>query len=420
MNLTQGRCQDLGWGSKLSMQALKEQEVQLKPRATHTMASASAPGAAWVLGKTDKEEEVPGKGGLSLQAETRAWVQKTQAHWLLFRTAPVWFHGFITRREAERLLQPQPQGCYLVRFSESAVTFVLSYRRAQGSSLSLVGEETVSLTQSGPSRSRTCCRHFLLAQLGDGRHMVLGEDSAHAQLQDLLQHYTACPLSPYGEMLTQPLARQTAEPTGLSLRTESDSGNKRQENADSQHSLLIHQGQTQTPAQKEKVWASQPKETSPAPRPRPPIPAKPQLPSELYASPASRPQRALPINPIYQEPDEPIAFYAMGRGSPGEAPSNIYAETHFRTDLLPNSKTPPGFLAMERSTLSISLSSRLVTHGSGVYLNHWRYLCCCFFLYAAPYLAGILITLMLTFVPDSWVLPPLELPQLGTNTSSSD
>jgi hypothetical protein len=31
-------------------------------------------------------------------------------------------------REAERLLQPQPLGCYLVRFSESAVTFVLSYR----------------------------------------------------------------------------------------------------------------------------------------------------------------------------------------------------------------------------------------------------------------------------------------------------
>lgn len=30
--------------------------------------------------------------------------------------------------------------------------------------------------------------------------------------------------------------------------------------------------------------------------------------------------------PIYQEPDEPIAFYAMGRGSPGEAASNIYAE----------------------------------------------------------------------------------------------
>lgn len=33
-----------------------------------------------------------------------------------------------------------------------------------------------------------------------------------------------------------------------------------------------------------------------------------------------------PAPPIYQEPEEPIAFYAMGRGSPGDAPSNIYAE----------------------------------------------------------------------------------------------
>lgn len=34
----------------------------------------------------------------------------------------------ISRREAERLLEPKPEGCYLVRFSESAVTFVLTYR----------------------------------------------------------------------------------------------------------------------------------------------------------------------------------------------------------------------------------------------------------------------------------------------------
>lgn len=302
-NLTQGRCQDLGCGAKPSMQALREQEVQLSPRVTHTVASASAPGASWVLGSVNREEEEPGKGELSLQAETRAWVQKTQAHWLLLKTAPLWFHGFITRREAERLLQPQPLGCYLVRFSESAVTFALSYR------------------------SRTCCRHFLLAQLEDGRHVVLGEDSAHSQLQDLLQHYTECPLSPYGEMLTQPLARQTAEPAGLSLRAESDSGSKRQD-PDTQHSLFIQQGQAhaQAPGHKEKVRASQQKKTSQASRPRPPIPAKPQLPLEVYTSPAPRPHQALPINPVYQEPDEPIAFYAMGRGSPGDAPSNIYAE----------------------------------------------------------------------------------------------
>lgn len=33
-----------------------------------------------------------------------------------------------THREAERLLETKPEGCYLVRFSESAVTFVLTYR----------------------------------------------------------------------------------------------------------------------------------------------------------------------------------------------------------------------------------------------------------------------------------------------------
>lgn len=32
---------DLAWGSKLSIEALKEQEVQLKPRAAHTMVSSN-------------------------------------------------------------------------------------------------------------------------------------------------------------------------------------------------------------------------------------------------------------------------------------------------------------------------------------------------------------------------------------------
>lgn len=52
---------------------------------------------------------------------------------------------------------------------------------------------------------------------------------------------------------------QTAEPAGLSLRAESDSGTKRQD-PDTQHSLLIQQGQAQAPVHKEKVWASQQKE----------------------------------------------------------------------------------------------------------------------------------------------------------------
>lgn len=45
------------------------------------------------------KEEVPREEALFLQAETRAWFQKTQAHELLQHgAATIWFHGFITRR----------------------------------------------------------------------------------------------------------------------------------------------------------------------------------------------------------------------------------------------------------------------------------------------------------------------------------
>ncbi|XP_034865743.1 SH2 domain-containing protein 2A isoform X4 [Mirounga leonina] len=312
-------CQDVGLLQGPRLQALKAEEAQPSPRVEVVHAAAGGnsagtasssapipppaspqlPGAASGPEDAGKAEEGLEEGGQSLQAETRAWFQKTQAHWLLQHgAAPAWFHGFITRREAERLLEPKPEGCYLVRFSESAVTFVLTYR------------------------SRTRCRHFLLAQLRDGRHVVLGEHSAHARLQDLLRHYTACPLGPYGETLTEPLVRQTPEPAGLSLSTEmSDSGNK---DPHPHYSRTVKKSQNVTPTPKEG-----PGEQKEPPRPKPPVPAKPQLPPEVYASPAPRPRPApppKPSNPIYQEPDEPIAFYAMGRGSPGEAPSNVYAE----------------------------------------------------------------------------------------------
>ncbi|GAB5583837.1 SH2 domain-containing protein 2A isoform X1 [Prionailurus iriomotensis] len=289
------------------LRALKAEEAQPSPRvpAVRAVACPQPPGPA-SSPDTEKAEEVPGEGGQSLQAETRAWFQKTQAHWLLQRgAAPPWFHGFITRREAERLLEPKPEGCYLVRFSESAVTFVLTYR------------------------------------LGDGRHVVLGEDSAHARLPDLLRHYTVCPLSPYGETLSEPLARQTPEPAGLSLSLEmSDSGTK----LHPQYSTILKKSLNAGPTQKE--GAGERKEPPQPPRPKPPVPAKPQLPPEVYTSPAPRPRPAPPPKPsnrIYHEPDEPIAFYAMGRGSPGEAPGNVYAEVEVQ--LAPGAGGPPCALA---------------------------------------------------------------------------
>ncbi|NXR67410.1 SH22A protein, partial [Rhadina sibilatrix] len=66
---------------------------------------------------------------VALRARTRLWFEQTQAQRLGAEgELPAWFHGFISRREAEELLQDQPLGCFLVRFSESTVGFVLSYR----------------------------------------------------------------------------------------------------------------------------------------------------------------------------------------------------------------------------------------------------------------------------------------------------
>ncbi|NXL25419.1 SH22A protein, partial [Setophaga kirtlandii] len=66
---------------------------------------------------------------VALRARTRLWFEQTQAHRLGPEgELPSWFHGFISRREAEELLQDRPLGCFLVRFSESTVGFVLSYR----------------------------------------------------------------------------------------------------------------------------------------------------------------------------------------------------------------------------------------------------------------------------------------------------
>ncbi|NXD44904.1 SH22A protein, partial [Copsychus sechellarum] len=66
---------------------------------------------------------------VALRAQTRLWFEQTQAQNLGPKgELPVWFHGFTSRREAEELLQDQPLGCFLVRFSESTVGFVLSYR----------------------------------------------------------------------------------------------------------------------------------------------------------------------------------------------------------------------------------------------------------------------------------------------------
>ncbi|XP_014116313.1 PREDICTED: SH2 domain-containing protein 2A [Pseudopodoces humilis] len=263
----------------------------------------------------------------ALRARTRLWFEQTQAQRLGPEgELPTWFHGFISRREAEELLQDQPLGCFLVRFSESTIGFVLSYR------------------------GRDRCRHFVLEQLPDGRYAILGERSAHPELAELLRHHATVPVSPYPEFLTVPLPCGRDEPRG---RTERPAG------SDAAHSPLSQAPAKlpeYSPASLESLRAEGGSARE-APRAPPPLPPKSSSrgaarglcssssssaePEAPYAqvrkeapSPEPKYQQLMRFH-VYAEPredipipEEPIPFYAMARGwSPRASPrENIYSE----------------------------------------------------------------------------------------------
>ncbi|CAM4693803.1 unnamed protein product, partial [Lepidochelys olivacea] len=301
----------------------------------------------------------PPEAPSALQARTRAWFERTQASRICQQgQLPPWFHGFISRRDTEQLLQEKPLGSFLIRFSESTVGFVLSYR------------------------GRDRCRHFILDQLEDECYVILGENSAHIELQGLLLHYTTAPVTPYDEFLTAPCPRgdKSRESGGIPAGAEAGSGaplepaNVPPAAGGQAYSLVLRQ--PQAPGQQSHpcpLAAEQRNEGSPSkeapcaipllpakagPTPRPSSPVQEAGASvEPYAHiskapvPAEQPTPAQPAEAKYQqlmrfhtyaepcegfppperriycEPDEPIPFYAMGRGSlPSPDPENIYAE----------------------------------------------------------------------------------------------
>ncbi|XP_064330947.1 SH2 domain-containing protein 2A [Phalacrocorax carbo] len=305
--------------------------------------------SGWSLSEGDPRPEL-----VALRARTRLWFEQTQASRLLAKgKLPTWFYGFISRRETEQLLQDQPLGCFLVRFSESTVGFVLSYR--------------------GMDR----CRHFVLDQLPDGRYVILGEQSAHAELADLLRHYTTAPITPYLEFLTVP--HGGADEPHRGLRTPASSDAARSPSSKAPANLLVYSTVCKGPPGARQGAAAPPGLAQPstkggssreAPTARPPLPAKassvaaaeglhsptgsgavPEGPySQVHkegvppapSTPADAKYQQLMCFHTYAEPhegtapdpsaayelEEPIPFYAVGRGSsPGALPKeNIYSE----------------------------------------------------------------------------------------------
>ncbi|KAG9350700.1 hypothetical protein JZ751_024589, partial [Albula glossodonta] len=108
-----------------------------------------------------------------------AWFTQFQlAHVIQNGAVPEWFHGIITRKAAEEMLLSKPTGYFLIRVSESRIGYTLSYR------------------------AEDRCRHFMIDALKNGQYTIVGENTNHRSLQDLVAFHRRVPILPFNELLT--------------------------------------------------------------------------------------------------------------------------------------------------------------------------------------------------------------------------
>ncbi|XP_044881534.1 SH2 domain-containing protein 4B isoform X1 [Mauremys mutica] len=105
-----------------------------------------------------------------------------------------WFHGIISRQEAEELLMNKSEGAFLVRVSEKIWGYALSYR-----------------LQSG-------FKHFLVDASGDFYSFLGVDPNRHATLTDLIDfHKEEIITSSGGELLLEPCGQRKNPPDYSSL-----------------------------------------------------------------------------------------------------------------------------------------------------------------------------------------------------------
>lgn len=128
----------------------------------------------------------PSDGGL--KELVLRWFTETQAQLLLSDGQfPGWFQGFAARKETEDLLRDKAPGCFLIRLSDKALGYILSYK--------------------GNSR----CRHFVITQNPEGQFIIRGDCQTHGSLTELIEFYKVSPIQPFGEYLTSSLSEVNTE-----------------------------------------------------------------------------------------------------------------------------------------------------------------------------------------------------------------
>ncbi len=79
-----------------------------------------------------------------------------------------WFHGVITRRDAEELLEGKDAGYFLVRVSESRFGYSLSHM----------------VTTAGR------IKHYMIDQTPDGKYQVVGNRKLFPSLNELVEYHS--------------------------------------------------------------------------------------------------------------------------------------------------------------------------------------------------------------------------------------
>ncbi|NWR54990.1 SH24B protein, partial [Bucorvus abyssinicus] len=140
---------------------------------SHTWERPSRPFSRDVIVRWFKEEQVPRRAGFERNTD---------------RVAP-WFHGIISRQEAEELLMNKSEGTFLVRVSEKIWGYALSYRQQSG------------------------FKHFLVDASGDFYSFLGVDPNRHATLTDLIDfHKEEMITSSGGELLLEPCGQQKNPP----------------------------------------------------------------------------------------------------------------------------------------------------------------------------------------------------------------
>ncbi|NWX96060.1 SH24B protein, partial [Nothoprocta ornata] len=120
-----------------------------------------------------KEEQLPRRAGFERNTNRIA----------------TWFHGIISRQEAEELLMNKSEGSFLVRVSEKIWGYALSYRQQSG------------------------FKHFLVDASGDFYSFLGVDPNRHATLTDLIDfHKEEIITSSGGELLLEPCGQQKNPP----------------------------------------------------------------------------------------------------------------------------------------------------------------------------------------------------------------